>query len=177
MEVFPFSVPPPSRSISLQIMDILSHTERSQRMSRIRGKDTKPEMTIRRLVHSMGFRYRLHSGGLPGRPDLVFAGRKKVIFVNGCFWHRHTGCRAGSLPKSNIAFWREKLNKNAERDRSNIRKLEDLGWSVMTIWQCEISDHDLPWRISDFLTEASRDSHRRSDSKLASCQNESLELK
>ncbi|HBI46414.1 MAG TPA: very short patch repair endonuclease, partial [Planctomycetales bacterium] len=97
-------------------MDSLSPEERSERMSRVRNKDTKPELVVRRLVHSLGYRYRLHSGRLPGRPDIVFAGRKKVVFVHGCFWHRHRGCALCRMPKSRLDFWAPKLEGNRRRD-------------------------------------------------------------
>jgi DNA mismatch endonuclease (patch repair protein) len=121
-------------------MDTLNSAERSARMARVRGKDTKPELLVRRLVHGMGYRYRLHRRDLPGTPDLVFPGRHKVIFVNGCFWHRHTGCALARLPKSRSEFWLPKLTANAERDARNVRELERLGWGVLTIWECQLGD-------------------------------------
>lgn len=111
-------------------------------MSRIRSKDTKPEMRVRRLVHGLGYRYRLHAGDLPGRPDLVFRQRRKVVFVHGCFWHRHGGCARNRLPKSpeRRAFWRDKLNGNARRDRKNQAALQAMGWRVLVVWECETED-------------------------------------
>ena len=111
-------------------LDTLSPAERSERMSRIGGKDTKPEMRVRRLVHGLGYRYRLHAPELPGKPDLVFRPRKKVIFVHGCFWHRHPGCSRARLPKSpeSAERWREKLEGNVNRDRCNQQALSDRGW-------------------------------------------------
>jgi len=132
-------------------MDILSPEERSERMSRVRGKDTKPEMAVRRLLHSMGFRYRLHKDNLPGKPDIVFSKGKKVIFVNGCFWHQHNGCRAAALPKSNLDFWREKLGKNIERDTRIHKELAQNGWSQLIVWECEINDPKLRERLLCFL--------------------------
>ncbi len=110
-------------------------------MSRVRSKDTKPEMRVRRLVHSLGFRYRLHQRDLPGRPDLVFRSRRKVIFVHGCFWHRHPGCDRARTPKSpeRQAFWREKFAGNVERDRRHQEALRDRGWSVFVVWECELA--------------------------------------
>lgn len=113
-------------------------------MSRIRGKNTKPELVVRRLLHAKGYRYRLHgtSGGkrLPGNPDLVFAGRHKVIFVNGCFWHFHD-CRAGQhAPKANAEFWAAKRARTRERDAGKRRQLEGAGWEVLTVWECELKD-------------------------------------
>ena len=120
-------------------------------MSRVRGKDTKPELVVRRMLHSMGFRYRLHGSKLPGRPDIVFGSRKKVIFVNGCFWHQHQGCNASGIPKSNVDFWREKLSKNVGRDALNRKELALNGWSVLTVWECEVNGSNLQMRLADFL--------------------------
>lgn len=117
--------------------DVLTKEQRQYCMSRIQGKDTKPEMIVRKLVHAMGYRYRLHDKRLPGKPDLVFPGRKKVIFVHGCFWHRHN-CKYGNVvPKTRAEFWKEKLDKNKVRDIKNIQKLNDMGWGVLVIWECE----------------------------------------
>jgi DNA mismatch endonuclease (patch repair protein) len=121
-------------------MDTLSQSERSARMGMIRAKDTAPEMVVRSFVHKLGFRYRLHVANLPGRPDLVFASRQKVIFVHGCFWHRHNHCHLARLPKSRPEFWLPKLARNKERDASNRRALTRLGWSSMVIWECELLD-------------------------------------
>lgn len=107
-------------------------------MSRVRSKDTSPEMTVRRLVHAAGYRYRLHGRGLPGTPDLVFAGRRKVIFVHGCFWHRHKHCALARLPKSRLAFWLPKLEENRKRDIRSRARLRKMGWSVLTVWECEL---------------------------------------
>jgi DNA mismatch endonuclease (patch repair protein) len=124
--------------------DRLTPEQRSWNMSRIRGKNTKPELLVRRLLHAKGYRYRLHgrSGSvrLPGNPDLVFAGRRKVIFVNGCFWHFHD-CRAGQhAPKANAAFWEAKRSRTRERDDQQRRQLEASGWEVLTVWECELKD-------------------------------------
>jgi DNA mismatch endonuclease, patch repair protein len=124
--------------------DRLTREQRSWNMSRIRGKNTKPELLVRRLLHAKGYRYRLHgkSGSvrLPGNPDLVFAGRRKVIFVNGCFWHFHD-CRAGQhAPKANAAFWEAKRSRTRERDDQQRRQLEASGWEVLTVWECELKD-------------------------------------
>ncbi|MGP8438935.1 very short patch repair endonuclease [Paraburkholderia fungorum] len=135
-------------------MDSLTPAERSERMSRIKGKNTKPELFIRRLVHGMGYRYRLHKKGLPGRPDLVFIKRRKVIFVHGCFWHRHHGCRLARLPKTRLDFWRTKLDANAARDKDVERRLAELGWKVMIVWECEVKDEAaLMPRIKAFLND------------------------
>lgn len=135
-------------------MDSLTPAERSERMSRIKGKNTKPELMVRSLVHRMGYRYRLHRKGLPGRPDLVFAKRRKVIFVHGCFWHRHEGCRLARLPKSRLDFWRPKLEANAKRDKEVELRLAELGWKVLTIWECEVKEEAaLASRIKAFLDD------------------------
>ncbi|KAA5602829.1 DNA mismatch endonuclease Vsr [Blastochloris sulfoviridis] len=118
-------------------MDRMTPDERSRLMSRIRCKDTSPEMVVRRAVHALGFRYRLHVDKLPGRPDLVFSGRRKVIFVHGCFWHRHEGCRFAYMPKTRHEFWSAKLERNRERDREVIHRLNEAGWKVMVVWECE----------------------------------------
>lgn len=109
-------------------------------MRRVKSKDTTPELFVRRLVHSLGYRYRLHRKDLPGRPDLVFPSRKKLIFVNGCFWHGHSCNRGSRLPKTNSEYWRNKINKNKMRDLKNIHSLRGLGWDVLVIWECEIKD-------------------------------------
>lgn len=134
--------------------DTLSPGERKERMSRVRNKDTKPEMRVRRLVHSLGYRYRLHYGGLPGRPDIVFPERRKVIFVHGCFWHRHEGCSRCRMPKSRLEFWGPKLEKNRLRDLKNLAKLHELGWDVLVVWECETEEAaGLPGRIMTFLED------------------------
>lgn len=120
-------------------------------MSLIRGKNTKPELAVRRLVHSMGYRYRLHRADLPGRPDLVFPGRKKVIFVHGCFWHRHPGCSRCRLPKSRTDFWESKLAGNRLRDLQHQEGLRALGWGVLVVWECQVRKPGLAERISTFL--------------------------
>lgn len=135
-------------------MDSLTPAERSERMSRIKGGNTKPELIVRSLTHRMGYRYRLHGKGLPGRPDLVFAAKRKVIFVHGCFWHRHEGCRLARLPKSRLDFWRPKLDANAARDKEVERRLSELGWKVLTIWECEVKDEvALTLRVRAFLDD------------------------
>ncbi len=136
------------------VTDTLSRKERSERMSRIRGKDTKPEMLVRRLVHGMGYRYRLHRRDLPGIPDLVFPRHKKVIFIHGCFWHRHPApaCQLARLPKSRLDFWKPKLESNRRRDVSNEARLRRLGWEVIVVWECEIGDKEqLGNKIQTFL--------------------------
>jgi len=135
-------------------MDTLTPEQRSERMSRVRGKDTKPELVVRRLIHGLGYRYRLHRRDLPGIPDLVFPSRRKVIFVHGCFWHRHPdpNCKLARLPKSKHEFWLPKLEGNRLRDLAKQEQLKKLGWDVMIIWECELRDLDrLGERVREFL--------------------------
>jgi DNA mismatch endonuclease (patch repair protein) len=108
-------------------------------MSRIRGKDTQPELALRKALHRLGLRYRLHGAGLPGKPDLVFPRYKVVVFVHGCFWHRHRGCSIATTPKSNTPFWLEKFEKNVARDARVAKQLEAQGWRVFVAWECELS--------------------------------------
>ena len=121
-------------------MDTVSGEKRSWIMSRIKGKDTQPELLVRRFVFALGLRYRLHSPLLPGKPDLAFAQFKKVIFVNGCFWHGHCGCSHWRLPKSNRHYWQAKIERNRERDAENFIKLRKMGWKALVLWECELSD-------------------------------------
>ncbi|TRW93312.1 very short patch repair endonuclease [Candidatus Methylobacter oryzae] len=124
-------------------MDILTPEQRQRCMASISGKNTKPELIVRKLLYSLGYRYRLHYANLPGKPDLVFPGKRKVIFIHGCFWHRHD-CRKGkSMPSKNFEFWQKKLADNASRDNRNIRELKKLGWEVLVIWECEIKDIEM----------------------------------
>ncbi len=106
-------------------------------MSRIRSRDTSPEMIVRRLVHGMGYRYRLHVANLPGKPDIVFPRLKRIIEVRGCFWHQHPGCIDSHIPKSRLEYWGPKLERNQRRDQESVRKLRDLGWRVCVVWACE----------------------------------------
>ena len=121
-------------------------------MQRIRSKDTKPEMRVRQLVHRLGYRFRLHSGKLPGRPDLVFAGRRKVIFVHGCYWHMHA-CRYGRVvPATNAEFWQTKRSGNVRRDRVVRGELRKAGWTMLVIWECQVRDEErIATRIAAFL--------------------------
>ena len=132
-------------------MDNRSKESRSQLMARIGSKNTKPEIEVRSLLHRLGYRFRLHRKELPGKPDIVFKRRRKAIFVHGCFWHGH-GCRIGKLPKSNLGFWNEKIERNRRRDVEKRSELERLGWSVDEVWQCEIKDNQtLADRLQKFL--------------------------
>lgn len=122
------------------IMDNKTKAERSLNMSRIRAKDTKPELTIRRLLFADGFRYRIHVKTLPGTPDLVLPKYRAVIFVHGCFWHGHDGCKYAKLPETHGEFWRDKISKNKERDQRVRQELVSGGWRVLTIWTCSIKN-------------------------------------
>src|SRR5271169_1910589 len=113
---------------------------RSRTMRAVKSTNTKPEIVVRRLVHALGYRFRLYRKDLPGSPDLVFPGRRKVIFVHGCFWHHHPRCKEFRAPKSRVEFWRPKLAKNRKRDRQTTRDLHGLRWGVMVVWECELSD-------------------------------------
>jgi|SRR5690606_30905611 len=119
-------------------MDIVEPAKRSLMMSGIRGKNTKPEMVVRRFLHAQGYRYRLHRKDLPGKPDIVLPKLKTCVFVHGCFWHRHLGCRYAALPKTRAAFWEARLNANVDRDQASIRALQKAGWNVFVIWECEL---------------------------------------
>lgn len=136
------------------MVDFMSPEQRSVHMSKIKSANTKPELALRRLLHSAGFRYRLHDNRLPGKPDLVFSGRKKVIFVNGCFWHGHS-CPVGTrLPKSNTVFWTDKRLRNQERDAKQRGELQAMGWKVLDVWECEVkSSPSLLEDIRRFLDE------------------------
>lgn len=120
--------------------DRLTPEQRSWNMSRIRGKDTKPERLVRSLVHRMGYRFRLHVNSLPGKPDIVLPRLRTVIFVHGCFWHRHAGCPKAYMPKSRVRFWQEKFDSNVARDLRNANTLSAMGWRVLTVWECELTE-------------------------------------
>jgi DNA mismatch endonuclease (patch repair protein) len=121
-------------------MDILSKKKRSWNMSRIKGTNTKPEKVVRSFLHRQGYRFVLHRRDLPGSPDVVLPKHKTVVFVHGCFWHRHEGCKFAYTPKTRRDFWEEKFRTNVERDVANTKKLEDLGWKVAVIWECQTED-------------------------------------
>lgn len=123
-------------------MDILDPAGRSRRMASIRQKDTYPEVALRKQLHALGLRYVLNSPGLPGRPDIAFPRYRVVVFVHGCFWHGHS-CRAGRLPSTRPEYWHPKIEANRRRDRRKARELRELGWSVITVWQCEIRTETL----------------------------------
>lgn len=123
---------------SFELADFMTAEQRSKHMAKIKSKNTKPELQLRRELHALGFRYRLHGARLPGRPDLIFPGRRKVIFVHGCFWHGHS-CPIGSrLPKTNTEFWRDKRSKNEQRDARQLEELQQLGWEPLVVWECQV---------------------------------------
>lgn len=135
-------------------MDFVSPEKRSRIMRGSRSKNTKPEMAVRSVLRDLGYGYRLHRKDLPGKPDLAFIGRKKAIFVHGCFWHQHDDprCKISRRPDSNLDFWNDKFQKNQERDRKHERMLVEAGWEVMTVWECELAAEDeLSRKLDAFL--------------------------
>lgn len=143
------------------MVDRLSPERRSALMSKVRGKNTSPEMRVRGLAHSLGYRFRLHRRDLPGCPDIVFPSHKKIILVHGCFWHRHQGCPKATMPKSRIPYWSEKFRRNVERDQRVIKELRSANWSVRTIWECQTKDQSkLKQILVCFLGQEGRMSHR-----------------
>lgn len=121
-------------------MDTLSPEKRSWLMSQVSSKNTKPELAVRSILHRLGYRFRLHAPDLPGKPDIVFRSKKKVIFIHGCFWHGHEYCKYAKLPQSRVEFWAQKMEHNRTRDARILADLETMGWRVLTIWQCELKD-------------------------------------
>ncbi len=145
-------------------MDTRTPVQRRRIMQAVKSMHTKPEMAVRRLLHRMGYRYRLHRKDLPGRPDIAFGSRRKAVFVHGCFWHGH-GCAKGRLPKSRLDYWQPKIAQNVERDRTKREQLEALGWDVLTVWQCELGDVDaLATKLRHFVDQPKKaiDMSRRS---------------
>ena len=126
------------------MVDTLTPAERAERMRRVKGRDTRPELTVRRLLHRLGYRFRLHRRDLPGRPDIVLPRHRVAIFVHGCFWHRHGDpqCRLARVPKSRLEFWLPKFSANQARDRRDQRALSDLGWRILVVWECELRDKE-----------------------------------
>lgn len=136
--------------------DTRTPEQRRRIMQSVKTRDTGPELTVRRMLFGLGYRYRLNAKNLPGRPDIVFRSRMKAIFVHGCFWHAH-GCRKGRAPKSRLDYWKPKLQTNKARDKAQVRALKKMGWSVFTVWQCETTDRDLlATRLVDFLEDRIR---------------------
>lgn len=146
-------MPPMSTNATSRPLD---DAERAARMRRIRKRDTKPELLVRRMAHALGFRFRLYRRDLPGSPDLVFPRLRKIVFVHGCFWHRHEGCRLARLPRSRPDYWIPKLTRNVQRDRRAQAELEREGWQVLTIWECELADLEaVRERLRLFLADQS----------------------
>ena len=133
-------------------MDHLTREQRSRNMSRVHGKDTKPEMVVRSFLHRKGFRFRLHAKDLPGHPDIVLPKYRTVIEVRGCFWHRHPGCRKATIPTSNCTFWQDKLQQNVARDVKNDSALEILGWHVIVVWECQLRKKETLLKLPDLIS-------------------------
>jgi len=156
------------------MVDTLTKAGRSERMSSIRGKDTKPELALRRAMHRLGFRFRLHGNKLPGRPDLVFPMYRAAVFVHGCFWHRHSGCRIATMPKSNTPFWREKFDRNVSRDVEVTQALLSMGWRVFTVWECEVASREKAEQAAGLLALSLRDDGLRLGNSVAGSRHELL---
>ncbi len=136
--------------------DVFSATKRSAIMARIKGRDTAPELRVRRLLHSLGFRFRCHRDDLPGKPDIVLSRHRKIVLIHGCFWHCHSGCPRAALPTTNVKFWQKKIRGNQARDQRVRRELRKLGWNVLVIWQCQLKREEiLTSRLLRFLERAS----------------------
>lgn len=135
------------------MVDFVTREKRGNIMRGSRSKDTKPELVVRRLLHSMGYRFRLHAKDLPGKPDLFFRSRRKVIFIHGCFWHQHNapGCPIARKPASNTEFWQAKFERNKDRDERNLKALAEQGWTSLTIWECDLVESGLRHRLAEFL--------------------------
>ena len=125
-----------------KVMDSLTKEKRSWNMAQIKSRDTKPELIVRKLLHRLGYRFRLHRTELPGCPDIILPKYRTVVLVHGCFWHRHTGCQFAYNPKSRVDFWEKKFRKNVKRDKKVRHELIDLGWRVLIIWECEVKNYD-----------------------------------
>lgn len=135
-------------------MNVQTENNRSSIMRAVKAKDTKPEMIVRRMIHKMGYRYRLHRKDIPGKPDIVFSLRRKAIFVHGCFWHGHDCKRGARVPKTNVEYWTSKVERNKNRDRRHVDELTELGWEVLIVWECETQDTSvLSARLDSFLKE------------------------
>lgn len=140
--------------------DIFTKAKRSKIMSNIPSKNTKPESILRKSLFRIGYRYRINYAKLPGKPDIVLPQYKTVIFVNGCFWHAHTQCKDAHLPKTNVEFWKNKIDSNIERDNRNVKQLKELGWHIIIVWECEIKKKNMPFlldKIINFLSQAKQE--------------------
>ena len=147
--------------------DTLSPSERSRHMARIRGRDTRPELLVRRLLHSVGYRCRVQLKGVPGRPDIAFPARKKAVFVHGCFWHGHEGCKRAHVPRTRSEYWTAKFERNKARDQRQRLHAAELGWAVLVIWECEVSAKAIfQDRLFDFLGPPRRSPPNANGSKL-----------
>lgn len=134
--------------------DVFSEEKRSWIMSRVKGRDTAPELAVRSIIHGHGYRFRLHRKDLPGCPDIVLPRHRKIVFVHGCFWHGHKGCRKSARPATNMKFWDTKIDGNIARDRKSVRRLRRSGWSVLVVWECELRDpRKLERRLLRFLSD------------------------
>src|SRR5947209_3239298 len=133
--------------------DVFDAEKRSAVMRAVKSKDTTPEMKVRRLLHRAGYRFRLHRADLPGKPDIVFPGRRAAIFVHGCFWHQHPGCHHADRPSSNKPYWNKKLNRNVERDKAHVSALKEQEWKVLTLWECEVRNIDILHKVEEFLED------------------------
>ncbi|MEZ0253972.1 MAG: very short patch repair endonuclease [Chthoniobacter sp.] len=143
-------------------MDRVDAATRSRNMASVRGKDTGPEIAVRQILHSRGYRFRLHRRSLPGCPDLVFPSRKKVVFVHGCFWHSHPDCPRAKRPTSNAEFWESKISRNVERDAGAVRALQEQGWKVLVVWECETRHKSrIAEVLEDFLGPPNREANER----------------
>lgn len=132
--------------------DHLSSAQRTANMRAVRSTNTSPEIRVRRIAHKLGYRFRLHRRDLPGKPDLSFSGKRKAVFVNGCFWHQHQGCRRATIPQTNSDFWSRKLARNVARDLAQVLALRQLGWNSLVVWECEIkNEKSLAGRLKRFL--------------------------
>ena len=153
---------------ALVMADSMPPSARSTLMARIRGRNTQPELAVRRMLFARGWRYRLHAPHLPGRPDIVFPGRRAAIFVHGCFWHGHHRCPRATVPKTRTTFWCDKIAANQRRDARQARALRRMGWSVLTVWQCQTTDEaSLTSRIERFLMKHSCGSRENRTRKLS----------
>jgi DNA mismatch endonuclease (patch repair protein) len=137
------------------MVDRISREHRSWNMGRIKGRDTAPELAVRSILHQLGLRFRLHRRDLPGKPDIVLARWKTIVFVHGCFWHRHAGCRFAYIPKSRLDFWNRKFEDTTKRDKRNQNELVAAGWRVVVVWECEVADHaQLSKRLQNLIRPA-----------------------